>query len=247
MHIETAQDLARAIRGHRKPDLTPRPWQIQRPAETLWWLVPSADWPAYRHGKFVFASAKDSPRRSILGVDDGMIHVDKLFAGVNIEKGFGPVATEVDPRLRRKPDQLIDRGWVWYRLVGETGPTRFARELRDVSSRTTVHLYVVATYVHDRDSESEPERDVIVFASSGTGIRPVLTNRLPIGVLQQCTAAADFPSLAEQLRRVDAYHWVDLYAGTYVAPGDVDVARLFKDVLSHFEPWVVAGPRPGGK
>jgi len=34
--------------------LVARPWNIYEPDTTMWWLVPSNDWPAYKHGKLYF-------------------------------------------------------------------------------------------------------------------------------------------------------------------------------------------------
>lgn len=34
--------------------LTARPWNRFEPDASLWWLVPSTDWPAYRYGKLYF-------------------------------------------------------------------------------------------------------------------------------------------------------------------------------------------------
>jgi len=244
MHVETARDLAYSVRGHGRPELTPRPWQIQAAAETLWWLVPSAEWPAYRHGKLVFSSAQSGPRKWLPEFGATIVDVNKIFAGVNIEKGYGAVATEVDPTLRRKPDQLIDSGWLWHRLVGGPGPTQFAQMLNVVSGAATVHLYVVASYVYDRGSDAPRERDALVFDCNPAGITSILANSFPVGVLHGCETSKDFSSLAQRLRHVDAYHWIDLYAGTYVSKGDVDILQLVKGVLSHFDPWVVAGSGP---
>jgi len=61
---------------------------------------------------------------------------------------------------------------------------------------------------------------------------------------KQPSKGSPLPTIVK--RHVDAYHWVDLYAGTYVAKGDVDLGPLFKDVLSPFDPFVVVGPRPRG-
>src|SRR5262245_45918423 len=124
--IETARDLAYAVRAQLRPELTPRPWQQQAPDDTLWWLVPSGDWPAYRHGEFVCSLSKDAPKKALIGLNGPVIETNKLFAGVNLEKGYGRVAVEVEPALRRKTDQISDPGWLWHRLVEGPGPGQFA-------------------------------------------------------------------------------------------------------------------------
>ena len=243
MRIETARELAYAVKAQHRLELTPRPWQHQAPDDTLWWLVPSSDWPAYRHGKFVFSLAKDGPRKALIGFNDDVIEASKLFAGVNVEKGYGRVATEVDPVLRRKTDQVLDPGWLWYRLTEGPGPRQFAQILGAVSAKATLHLYVVSSYVHDRESEVQRERDAIVFSCSASGITTLLSNGFPVGVLRGCTGATDFVQLARGLREVDDYHWVDIYAGTYVPRGEPDISGLYRDVLSSFSSWVAEAPK----
>ena len=242
MIVNTPRELAYAINSQFRLGLSPRPWQIQAPADTLWWLVPSTEWPAYRHGKFVFSSAKDSPRRALVGLDDSLIEADKIFAGVNIEKGYGRVAIHVDPTLRRRPAQIIDPEWLWFTLVQGDGPTRFGKLLVSVSATQTVYLYVVSSYAHDRESDVQPERDAVMFSCRRDGIKAVLDNRFPVGVLRGIDKATDFVALASLLRSVDDYHWIDVYVGTHVARGDVDLPGLYQRVLSPFDEWVVAAP-----
>jgi hypothetical protein len=243
LNIDTPRDLAYAIKAQAAPELSPRPWQQHSPNDTLWWLVPSSEWPAYRHGKFVFSFAKDGPRKALLGVNDPVIQTDKLFAGVNVEKGYGRLAAEVDPVLRRKSDQILDPGWLWYQLIEERGARRFAETLQIVSGNATLHLYVVSSYVHDRDTDAPRERDAILFDCSVTGISALLANGFPVGVLRGCDLATNFGQLARHLGQVDEYHWVDIYAGTYVTRGEQDVTNLHRDVLSHLRSWVVEAPK----
>ena len=243
MTIHTARDLAYAVKAHATLELTPRPWQHQAPDESLWWLVPSSEWPAYRHGKFVFSFAKDGPRKALLGRNDGILQTEKLFAGLNVEKGYGGLAAEVDRVLRRKTDQILDPGWLWHRLIEEPGARQVDGMLRTVSAKATLHVYVVSSYVYDREAEVQHDRDAVVFGCDATGISALLSNGFPIGVLRGCDRSSSFEQLAQALAQVDEYHWVDIYVGTYVTKGEQDVSRLYRDVLSYFSQWVVEAPR----
>jgi hypothetical protein len=207
--------------------------------DTLWWLVPSTDWPAYRHGKFVFSLAKDSPRKALAGLNNSLIKADKIFAGLNVEKGYGHVATEVDATLKRKTTQIIDNDWLWFTLVDGNGPARFTKLLAAVSATEKLHLYVVSSYVHDRESTVQPERDAVMFSCHPAGISAVLHNQFPIGVLRGIHKATDFVTLAELLKTIDGYHWVDIYVGTYLTKGNIDIKEFYQRVLLNFNEWVV--------
>ncbi len=63
---------------------------------------------------------KDSPRKALVGLNDSLIEADKIFAGLNIEKGYGHAATEVDASLKRKAAQIIDNDWLWFTLLRVT-------------------------------------------------------------------------------------------------------------------------------
>lgn len=63
-----------------------------------------------------------------------------------------------------------------------------------------------------------------------------------MNVLCGIDEAKDFSTLASRLRTVDDYHWVDIYVGTHVVRGDVDVDALYKGLLSRLDEWVVEVP-----
>src|SRR2546426_6795515 len=112
------------------PGLSARPWDRHRPDDSLWWLVPSAVWPAYWHGKLIF-----DRRRARAG---------ELFAGLNVEKGFGDVAAAVFPAVRRKK-QLLAHDWVWHRLIRPAGARALDAVLVAIPERWSVRLRVEAS------------------------------------------------------------------------------------------------------
>ncbi len=121
MTIDSPDELAHAVNKHLKLGLTARPWNMYAAGQTMWWLVPSGDWPAYQHGKFVFSLADDDARKPLLGSNSAVLETDKIFAGYAVEKGYGEVATVVNPALRHKATQIMDRSWVWWRVPCATG------------------------------------------------------------------------------------------------------------------------------
>jgi hypothetical protein len=91
--------------------LVARPWNQYEPDATLWWLVPSNDWPAYAYGEYAFNWAGDD--RSA------------LLARLHWEKGLDPKASSVyasakGSRLIMQPD------WHWHRLLKALASSQFA-------------------------------------------------------------------------------------------------------------------------
>jgi hypothetical protein len=243
MLIQSPEELAHAVNTQLQLGLTARPWNWHEPHSTFWWLVPSGEWPAYRHGKLAFSLTKDDARKTLLGVDDSLLHTESIFAGFTVEKGYDQAAMFANSALRNKPAQLMDPTWVWWKVVRGNGPDQFAQTLRAASTTSPLYLYVVTSPVHDRDSTTPPQRDAIMFVCDAGGIKAVL-KRFSVGTLVGADQAIDFPSLAERLRSIDGYHWVDLYVGTHVSRGDVDVKKLHQDTLSYFDHWVVPAHSP---
>jgi hypothetical protein len=238
MVINSAHHLAHGLNERLKLGLTPRPWNLYSPADTFWWLVPSSEWPAYRYGKLAFSLSKDVPRKDLLGLNDSAIEPDAIFAGFNVEKGYGKVATVVNPALNRKPAQIIDPRWLWFEVVVDSGAARFGRTLAAVAAGADICLYIVSSYAHDRETDTRAQHDALMFKCSAVGLSLVLKNGFPVNVLRGADTETDFVGLARRLRAVDDYHWVDLYVGTHVPKGDVDLLALHNKVLSYFDAWL---------
>jgi len=249
MDIQSPYELAHTVRDRlpSKRDLSPLPWQRQEPRTTLWWLTPSGRNPAYGDGKLAFSLDKDSPRKPFVGVDDALIEVGTIFVGVNIEKGFGPTTSAVGSP-NPKPDEPLDELWVWHRVVEGDGPEQFGRSLARLSqSSKKTHLYVFASTARDSDDTRQSRTfDGILFSCHTTGIERRLDNGFPDAVLNRdgIHEATTFETLAAGLRKVDDFHWLDIYAGTYLPKGDVDLGELDRKVLSYLDPWVRTGYPP---
>lgn len=238
MVVSSAQELAHSLNDQLNLRLTPRPWNIYAPADTFWWLVPSGDWPAYRYGKLAFSQAKDVPRKHLLGRGSQLLHIDDIFAGFNVEKGYGPSAIVVNPALQRKTAQLITPNWLWHELTDPAGAERFGRTLATAAAHADTCAYVNAYNVRDPTDDQVGDADSVMFRCGTTGIVKVVDNGYPLDVLRDAGAATTFPELAAHLRAVSDFHWVDVYIGTHVPKGDVDLGRLFGDALSPFEHWL---------
>src|SRR6059036_1100925 len=93
VNLDTSRDLAYALKGDCFPQMTARPWDLNRPDSCHWWLVPGKEWPAFRHGKILCATAAQSPRsfltRGATTRPFAIPEPDKFFVAVNLEKGYG--------------------------------------------------------------------------------------------------------------------------------------------------------------
>ena len=69
-----AYTILEEMKGKGFEKIAARPWNKFDPDNTLWWVVPSTEWPAYKHGKLFFSRDR-APENS-------------LFCGLHVEKGI---------------------------------------------------------------------------------------------------------------------------------------------------------------
>jgi hypothetical protein len=169
----TPRSLAAGVHGVTR-GLTLRPWDRYAADESLWWLVPSTEWPAYKHGKF--ASSKTR-------ADQG-----EIFAGLNVEKGFGAIVADLFPSVRRRR-QTLEQDWAWHRLTAGTEPETFARVLASLGSEHPIRLWLEASYVREPRDYTPPGPE----PATGVGYVRLLAEGASLGgglVPPKCFAAS---------------------------------------------------------
>lgn len=85
-------------------------------ASNWWWLSPSNEIPAHRHGKFLFCEDDDS----------------RICIGLAMEKGLDK-GFVVDPRYKKS---AMDESWQWHRFFADLATGEFERALHLVASRS---------------------------------------------------------------------------------------------------------------
>lgn len=130
----TPRSLCYAIEGiaklHIRAPWTSRPYNFRDPDKTTWWLVPSAEWPAYKFGKFGFWIDEAEP-----GV---------ILAGYQVEKGVGASVASVFNSAAGKRF-VIQPDWEWNRFVedglsGEDVDVALNAAAADLGTDVYVHL-----------------------------------------------------------------------------------------------------------
>ena len=96
------------------------------------------------------------------------------------------------------------------------------------------------------DTRSVRTVDCALFQCVDDRLDCRLDNGFPDGTLRALSVKASrtFSELAAKLRMVDDFHWVDVYAGSYVPKGEVDLGELHAKLLSYLEPWIRPGYAP---
>jgi hypothetical protein len=81
-----------------KKKYSQRLYERYLPDEAIWWIIPSKEWPAYKHGKIVFK--KDNNK-------------DNIFIGLHIEKGYSHKGLQGEI----EKSMLMSGDWFWYHFL----------------------------------------------------------------------------------------------------------------------------------
>jgi hypothetical protein len=242
--FKSAQSLAYAVSDIASVKLTPRPYNRFAPDETIWWLVPSSDWPAFKFGKLFFEPRADRmPGGS----------PESIYVGFYVEKGLSPVTGNVYPR-----SWIMDEEWFWGEFLGQLGSG-----LPDSSpANRIITISAGLAQQPERHSES-PEEDTpsqkkgfearrIFFKVHGNSeIELIPKNPKPANgdideFLEGSVATADsIARLASILRDLPSsfdWVWIDFQAGTLLRRSDqITTADLWMLYLRPWQQWLRCG------
>ena len=146
---------------------TLRPWNYHKPENTLWWLVPSKEWPSYKYGKIAIYKPKNS---------------DEFRVGYHLEKGISSKAGQMLPQ-RTAEKLCIKSDWVWHKLVEDIKSGIFEEILQEISNsvNSPIKLYIQASAIKDKESSVEnfeglELNNIIEFIYDGSVVKCVKAN-----------------------------------------------------------------------
>lgn len=105
--------------------LTRRPWNFNEPDNTSWWLVPSTDWPAYKHGKYYFISDE----------------ADDILCGLYVEKGLDPQVASAYPSAKGSR-YIMYADWTWFKLMEDLRNKKIENAIRKIAKDLPFNLEI---------------------------------------------------------------------------------------------------------
>jgi hypothetical protein len=159
-----------------------------------WWLSPSREKAAFRHGKVMFTTSDD------------WVEPGHVFVGFNVEKGILQAAGG-------RPNEVMDGTWFWHRFLTLANvPLAAAIEQAHEAMGGTVQIYVNGG-VLGGGSRFES----LLFDVELHRLRPKRYERRD-GILAGLAASTDFGQFSDALRALDgagtAWHWMDILVGS---------------------------------
>jgi hypothetical protein len=225
-------------------NLTARPFNRFKPNDTIWWLVPSTDWPAYEYGKLFFESRKE-----------------RMFCGYNLEKGVG-IGNDVYHH-----SLLIKRDWVWNEFIANLRKNNknLLSILKYLESRELETCIVISASLVPTDNaqsfgsadsfleqKAEFQSTQIEFGINGDlslSHKSIEANDIQRNIADyfksELLEESDISKLASKISEANFpdsdWSWIDFYIGVYLSNTQKKVqtvAKLWEDYLEPWEPWL---------
>ena len=141
--------------------LTARPFNRFEPADSIWWLVPSAEWPAFQYNKIFVNPAKGA---------------DKYEVGLYLEKGHGSNILLVEGDKLSNRVQVMTNDWGWMKLnkgYDELATVVDSMQLAGVNPKVRLEVEPFSPERAAENYDGEKQRIRLTFDYAGTAINLV--------------------------------------------------------------------------
>ena len=203
-----AYAVERAMREEGIKPVSARPYNLHDPSNTIWWLVPATEWPAYKYGKFIFSPGK--------GTDE------HIFCGADVEKGIDPSVKDVYPKKLRS--FVIEDDWFWHTFLRELPSDssvkeldRLAEGLGQLPELRVLSAITVASEDYDPYAAETPG-DLVRFEAAGGNLK-LISSAVPNKLLSEVSKATTLCELVAAINGIprSEYAWVGIRIGAEFA------------------------------
>lgn len=189
-----------------------RPWNLFEPEVTSWWLVPSADWPAFRYGKYYFNWGKGE--------------ATTLLFGLFIEKGLDPSIKAAYPS-RKGSRYIMGKDWAWFSLLEAVKNRSFEKIIREIAQNLPFPIEFLIDGGNVPDPESfnpyAPRINFDVYNlvwNNQEGYFSVTDSQTDAKLLTELERVKSFDDLSTALENLNTnpWLWVDFYPAIRLLP-----------------------------
>lgn len=144
--------------------LTARPFNRFEPADSIWWLVPSAEWPAFQYNKIFVNPEKGA---------------DKYEVGLYLEKGHGSNILLVEGDKPSNRVQVMTNDWGWMKLSkgnDELATVVDSMKLAGVNPKVRLEIEPFSSERAAENYDGEKQKIRLTYDYTGTAINLVDQN-----------------------------------------------------------------------
>ncbi|MBF8983008.1 hypothetical protein IZY60_05620 [Lutibacter sp. B2] len=241
LKYENTMNAARSLATHLnygQKRFSPRPWNKNIPEDTLWWVVPSNEWPAYRYGKYVLFN------------DRGY-----TFCGLHVEKGLGENVALYYPNTIKK-GWIMKNDWMWHKFIDDISNNKISQTIQQLQkyNNEKPNLLVRGGLVVDPSDfdPHAPKSDEIWFEFDNDKLE-ITEVKLPSRVISNLLDAKSLSDIPKILSTMDRDElgciWIDFHIlakfktintnEEYNLSSLMDCNKLYKNVLALLKQWVL--------
>lgn len=234
---QAALDIHESLAAPKGKKFSPRPYNRYDPENSLWWLIPSADWPAYKYGKIAISKEQEG----------------KIYFGLNIEKAIGQEAAAC---YQSKKAQKIIMGsdWCWYEFLkalteGEVAATMDI--IQKNSNGLPLHFSLSGHIIDDPalfDPYSEYDYgDRVVWNYSEGYLNSLVQPEHFFYPVRNVTKIKDLPKALNQINEL-SWLWIDVYIGVilqnHINLNETEARKacngyfIWQKIIEPWEPWL---------
>ncbi len=240
LRYENNEQAAHAVSRHLnslRPSpqrYTVRPFNRFDTAFSAWWLIPSTDWPAFRHGKFAFHQGSGSRGMA------AYMHV-----GYYVEHGYGKAAAEMVHRTYVMTDD-----WLWHRFIDAATSGRIDPTIAEVIERSSSPIiFDINAWAVNQPPDLETPTvapidwyETVIAPPGITAGEAYQKGGTVFRSLRGSTSLADLTQRIAAINGLDFY-WINLTIGVRLPYGDLDTgtwgaAELWHNALEPWKAWV---------
>lgn len=209
------------------------PFNRYDPDQSIWWLSPSSENPAYKYGKFGF-----------IPYDDNMVLV-----GLYVEKGLGADYCSIDGS-KAALRMVMDKDWLWYDFIKEMASEKFISILNEIANKTNVcpEIHIWGGYATPGFEPEKPRYnwDKFEFAwdtkSNQIHQLKAIHGGNVLGKMEDCD---DLISLKNEVSKFseNSYVWIDFFVGNRLEMANRSkeawgAGEIVENILYPLEEWV---------
>lgn len=192
-------DILRELKNSGYDNFTGRPWNFNKADTSLWWLVPSTEWPSYKYGKIAFYKEKG-----------------KYRIGLNVEKGISKIVAQTFNISAKASEKIVlEENWPWYELLRDIESGRLQEVLDAITEKMQKPLKIIIQVTEFKGNDSRPvefEGLDLVNSISFDYANNELNSIKAQGKMRKHAKIKSLENLIEIIKfEGDEWFWIDLY------------------------------------
>ena len=240
--LKDVPTLAKLLRdqikiAHPQQQIGARPWNRFKPNQSLWWIIPSTAWPAYRHGKFFLTQDRTDLE------NPSFWDPSRLFLGLHVESGLSRDVASVYTKWRAGNDDSLVRSsdWLWGSFLADLEEGAVAEAARMVHRTTGVTVSVVVETSYPSGDGSDRGKWELLghmnFNCDGYRLSPKPCTQPKY--IPELKDVRSLDELREKLLNLARFQWVDLFLGVVIVTESRKMTeeQVVAEVWEYLAPW----------